>query len=157
MKSPMKTFKALGALLSYPESPLIDALPEIRAVIADEALLPKARQAALGELMDDMAQTELMAQQERYVELFDRLRSLSLHLFEHVHGESRDRGQAMVDLSAMYARQGLVLADNELPDYLPALLEFLSRLPLKEAKTLLKDAAHIFEAIASRLARRGSR
>ena len=65
--------------------------------------------------------------QERYVLLFDRTRSLSLHLFEHVHGESRDRGQAMVDLKALYERHGLHMSSSELPDHLPLFLEFLSR------------------------------
>lgn len=153
----MKTFKALAALLTYPEAALIEALPEVTAVIQQEALLPKGDIVALQALMDEMTDTELMTLQERYVDLFDRARALSLHLFEHVHGESRDRGQAMVDLAAMYGKAGLVLADNELPDYLPALLEFLSRHPPGEAKVLLKDAAHILDAVAGRLARRGSR
>ena len=59
-------------------------------------------------------------------------RRLSLHLFEHVHGESRDRGQAMVDLKAMYENAGLFVT-RELPDYVPLLLEFLSTQPRPEA------------------------
>lgn len=152
----MKTFKALGALLAYPEQDLIDALPQIEAVLIHEGLLKAQELAALRRLFDQMQRTELMTQQERYVDLFDRVRSLSLHLFEHVHGESRDRGQAMVDLASMYARAGLELAGHELPDYLPAVLEYLERLPVKEARAHLKDAAHIFDSIAARLARRGS-
>ena len=67
--------------------------------------------------------------QERYVLLFDRTRSLSLHLFEHVYGESRDRGQAMVDLKQLYEQHGLFMSSSELPDYLPLFLEFLSAVP----------------------------
>jgi nitrate reductase molybdenum cofactor assembly chaperone NarJ/NarW len=84
------------------------------------------------------------------------VRSLSLHLFEHVHGESRDRGQAMVDLRALYARHGYRLATDELPDYLPAFLEFLSYLPEDEARKLLADTSHIIEAVGARLKKRGS-
>ena len=99
----------------------------------------------------------LVELEERYVALFDRSRALSLHLFEHVHGESRDRGQAMVDLQAMYETRGLAVADHELPDYIPAFLEYLSLLDADEARNLLQDTAHIFRTLGDRLAERGSR
>lgn len=152
----MKTFKALGAILAYPDSDLIAALDEIEQIIAAEALLPRRELAGLQRLTQVLRQSDLMASQERYVDLFDRVRSLSLHLFEHVHGESRDRGQAMVDLSTRYAEQGLTLADHELPDFLPAFLEYLSLLPFKEAVAQLEDTVHILDGIAARLAKRGS-
>ncbi|MGY4422997.1 nitrate reductase delta subunit [Bradyrhizobium sp. JR6.1] len=88
--------------------------------------------------------------------MFDRSKTLALNLFEHVHGESRDRGQAMVDLKAMYENAGLVIAANELPDYVPLLLEFLSTQPLSEARELLGQTAHILAALAERLGRRES-
>ena len=84
---------------------------------------------ALDRLLDELATGDLYDLQERYVLLFDRTRSLSLHLFEHVHGESRDRGQAMVDLKALYERHGLLMSSSELPDHLPLFLEFLSDHP----------------------------
>jgi nitrate reductase delta subunit len=152
----MKTFKAIGALLAYPESELIAALGEIEQVIAAEALLSQREVAGIQRLADTLRQSDLMTSQERYVEWFDRVRSLSLHLFEHVHGESRDRGQAMVDLSTRYSEQGLMLADHELPDYLPAFLEYLSLLPYKEAVAQLEDTVRILDGIAARLAKRGS-
>jgi nitrate reductase delta subunit len=152
----MKTFKALGALLTYPDAELISALDEIDQAVKDEALLLKRDVAALERLLATLRRSDLMASQERYVDLFDRVRSLSLHLFEHVHGESRDRGQAMVDLSERYAEQGLTLADHELPDFLPAFLEFLSLLPYKKAVTELEDTVRILDGIAARLAKRGS-
>jgi nitrate reductase delta subunit len=98
-----------------------------------------------------------MRLEERYVALFDRSRALSLHLFEHVHGESRERGQAMVDLQAMYEARGLTSAEHELPDYIPAFLEYLSVIDASEAKALFADAAHILRALGERLAERGSR
>ena len=92
--------------------------------------------------------------QERYVGLFDRGRAVSLHLFEHVHGETRDRGQAMVDLLALYRKHGLEVTAGELPDYLPLFLEFLSILPVPEAQALLTEPAAILRALAERLERR---
>lgn len=152
----MKTFKALGALLAYPEPELIAALDEIEAVIVSEGQLTKSGIAGVLRLTDTLRRSALMDLQERYVDLFDRVRSLSLHLFEHVHGESRDRGQAMVDLNRLYAKEGLVLADHELPDFLPAFLEYLSLLPRRDAVSQLEDTAHILDGIGARLAKRGS-
>lgn len=145
----MKTFRALAALLMYPEAELIEALPELRAE------LPRDRD--LSALIDELANEELHVLQERYVDLFDRSRALSLHLFEHVHGESRDRGQAMVDLAQTYSSRGMVVAGNELPDYVPAFLEFLSLLPREEAQGLIGETADILRPIGDRLAERGSR
>jgi len=150
------SFKALAALLSYPEQELIDALPELAQALASEGWLPPRELGALDALIVELGCTELMALQERYVASFDRSRELSLHLFEHVHGESRDRGQAMVDLGKLYASHGFALAGNELPDFLPALLEYLSYRPLAEARALLADTAHILQALGERLARRAN-
>ena len=95
-------------------------------------------------LLTELANGDLYDLQERYVLLFDRTRSLSLHLFEHVHGESRDRGQAMVDLQEQYARANLEVSAAELPDFLPLFLEYLSTLPAKEAcETLEPAGAHL--------------
>ncbi len=91
-----------------------------------------------------------------YVELFDRGRATSLHLFEHVHGDSRERGPAMIDLGQTYAGAGLILSEGELPDYLPAVLEFVSTQPPREARAFLGEMAHIFNAIFGALQQRGS-
>ena len=151
-----KTFKALSALLSYPDEDLQNAAPELRKVIGEEALLPPDSRRLLDALIEEIASGDLYALQERYVELFDRTRSLSLHLFEHVHGESRDRGQAMIDLKSLYEQKGLCLSTAELPDYLPAFLEFLSTRPLTEARALLSQPAHVLAALAGRLHKRHS-
>ena len=150
----MKSFKALSALLSYPGEELIAALPEIDAVLHGEGLLGPKRMEELGQLLQELRQGDLYDLQERYVLLFDRSRSLSLNLFEHVHGEGRDRGGAMVDLLETYRAGGFDLAGSELPDHLPVLLEYLSTRPLPEAEALLADAAPILVALAERLTRR---
>lgn len=151
-----KTFKALSLLLTYPDQEIVAAAPALREVIRSERLLPGPIEARLLELIDQLATRDLYDLQERYVFLFDRTRSLSLHLFEHVHGESRDRGQAMIDLAALYERHGLVISAKELPDYLPLFLEFLSTLSFEEARPLLGQPLHIVTALRERLERRES-
>jgi len=78
-------------------------------------------------------------------------------LFEHLHGDSRDRGEAMVDLKAIYARAGFDLSTSELPDYLPVVLEYLSCRDLAEGRAMLADCAHILATIARALIARRSR
>jgi nitrate reductase delta subunit len=151
-----KTFKVLSALLSYPTAVLQAAASECRDAIASERLLPRAVQRQLDGLVDEIATGDLYDLQERYIQLFDRTRSLSLHLFEHVHGESRDRGQAMIDLKAQYEQHGLSVSAAELPDFLPLFLEYLSTLPLAEACEVLGQPAHILAGLAERLRQRKS-
>lgn len=153
----MKTFKAFAALLDYPESDLIAALDELRQVIDAERLLPREARRELEALIASMSQRDLLELQAEYVGLFDRVRSLSLHLFEHVHGESRERGQAMVNLRELYTSHGFVPTTSELPDFIPLFLEYLSCRPLPEAQEQLADTAHILEAVWARLVKRGSR
>src|SRR5262245_15037597 len=146
-----KTLKALSALLSYPTTELQQASDELRTVLDVDALLPPTIADALDVLIDELATGDLYDLQERYVLLFDRTRSLSLHLFEHVHGESRDRGQAMIDLKSLYERHGLAIGAGELPDFLPLFLEFLSTPPLAEARDPRAHRAHILAARRARV------
>src|SRR3990167_3816028 len=152
----MKTLRALAALLSYPTADLIAAAGEIRQAIDSDAVVARAERVALHRLIDDLAGGDLYDLQERYGLLFDRTRSLSLHLFEHVHGESRDRGQAMIDLKTQYENANLFMSAAELPDFVPLFLEYLSLLPASEACETLGQPAHIFAALAERLRKRGS-
>ena len=151
-----RTLKALSLTLSYPSADLQDAMPEIGAVLAADPRIAADTRKALHKLSDDLGQGDLFDIQESYVMLFDRSRTLSLNLFEHVHGESRDRGGAMVSLIETYREGGFEPATTELPDHLPVLLEFLSTRPAAEAQDTLADAAHIFDALITRLARRES-
>ena len=151
-----RTLKALSLVLSYPTVELQQSMPEIAAVLAAEKRLTAAARRSLRPLMEELAQRDIYALEESYVMLFDRSRTLSLNLFEHVHGESRDRGSAMVSLVETYRAGGFEPATTELPDHLPVLLEFLATRPFAEARDVLADAAHIFEAINERLSRRDS-
>jgi nitrate reductase delta subunit len=150
------TYKVLSAVLSYPTAELQGAARDLIRVLNVEQLLSAKHRAAIGALIEDLAEADLLEAQSVYVDLFDRTRSLSLHLFEHVHGESRDRGQAMVSLLERYRQAGLDVAAAELPDYIPLFLEFLSTLEEVEARTHLAEPAHILVALAERLRRRGS-
>jgi nitrate reductase delta subunit len=150
------TLKALSVLLQYPTQDLLDGAHEIVAAVADEGVASASALEALEGLRDYLAAADIYRLQEEYVSLFDRTRALSLHLFEHVHGESRDRGQAMVDLLEHYAQHGMQLRARELPDYLPLFLEFLSTLPKDEAQAMLADPVTSVAVLGRRLHERGS-
>jgi len=152
----MKTLRAIAALLSYPTVELVGAAAEIRAVIDAEKVVPAAERAALHRLIDDLAAGDVYDLQEGYGLLFDRTRALSLHLFEHVHGESRARGQAMVDLLKLYEENGYTPASSELPDYLPLFLEYASLQEPQAAVELVGQPANVIAALRERLAKRGS-
>ncbi|MFC3615372.1 nitrate reductase molybdenum cofactor assembly chaperone [Lutimaribacter marinistellae] len=151
-----RTLKALSLILSYPTRELQAAMPEIGGVLASDTRLTSAARRALRPLMEELGGRDIYDIEEQYVMLFDRSRTLSLNLFEHVHGESRDRGGAMVSLVATYRAGGFDPVTSELPDHLPVLLEFLATRPFAEAQDTLADAAHIFEALNARLVRRES-
>ena len=152
----MIVLRALGALLSYPQEEIRQALPEIAEVIRASQLIPAPQRDDLLTLIDELGAGDLLKVEERYVELFDRGRAASLHLFEHLHGEGRDRGQAMIDLKRLYERAGYELSSRELPDYLPVVLEYLSCRDLRETRELLADCAHILRRIGQSLIARGS-
>src|SRR6516165_9577920 len=142
-----RSLKALSALLTYPTPELQQAVGELSETLEKETTLPFGVRQQLHRLLTELATDDLYDLQERYVLLFDRTRSLSLHLFEHVHGESRDRGQAMIDLKAQYEQAGLDISATELPDFLPLFLEFLSTRPAAEACATLGQPAHILAAL----------
>jgi len=150
------TLRALAWLLRYPDAPLRDAAPDLAAALRTEAALPGARLAELDALIARVIRGAPLQVEAEYVDLFDRSRRTALHLFEHVHGDSRDRGPAMVDLVQTYERAGLLLAPGELPDYLPVVLEYASTQPPAQAREFLREVAHVVRAIFSALVERGS-
>ena len=151
------TYRGLACLLSYPTPAVKETVGAISQVLREENLLPAANRKAVDALIAEIAADDLYDLQECYIDIFDRTRSLSLNLYEHVHGESRERGQAMVALLELYRSRGLELDANELPDFLPVFLEFLSILPQAEAASFLGEAVHVLEAMAVRLKKRDSR
>ncbi len=153
----MKTLQVLGFLLTYPSAKHKDILPECREILEKEKWLSSETLIAIDDLINWMEKQEYMDLQEEYVSLFDRTPSLCLHLFEHVHGDSRERGQALVDLSTVYKDAGLLINTNEMPDYLPLFLEYLSIIPAEEARETLGNAIDVIGAVGSRLQNRGSK
>ena len=150
------TLRALAVMLGYPSEELKAHACEIREAIAGEGALPRAARRGLEPLLARFETEDLLDLQSTYSELFDRSRSLSLHLFEHVHGDSRERGQAMIDLGKQYMESGFFLEASELPDFVPVFLEYVSCLPLAEAREMLGQPGHVFAALAERLDKRGS-
>jgi len=149
------TLKALSMMLTYPRKELIDSSQELSNILCQkESKLPKANQKEIQIFLKSFSETSLLNLQENYVDLFDRTPSLSLHLFEHVHGDSRKRGQAMVDLIDIYKENELDVTVAETPDYLPMFLEYLSLIDEKEAKSNLSDIVDILAAVGARLDKR---
>jgi nitrate reductase molybdenum cofactor assembly chaperone NarJ/NarW len=151
-----KSLRVLAALLAYPDARLRGHLPEMHDLLHDERAVSPSRLVELDALMDSVRRADALEAEAAYVELFDRGRATSLHLFEHVHGDSRDRGPAMIDLQQTYERAGLFLAPRELPDYLPVVLQFVSTQPPREARAFLAEIAHILNALFGALCKRDS-
>lgn len=152
----MRTFKVLGLLMSYPKTEWVSHLDELGPLLLAENLLPRKQLQAVLAFIDELKSADLYSLQEEYCSTFDRGRSHCLHLFEHIHGESRDRGQAMVNLSDAYEEKGFFIDQAELPDYIPMFLEFLSLCPQNEAVTLLGEPIDIMATIGTRLKKRDS-
>lgn len=156
MSNKTQIIKILSLLISYPTNEFKEQLAELKTALNDDNTLSKARKSALMPLFKEFETKPLLDNQENFVHLFDRTRALSLNLFEHVHGESRDRGQAMVDLLGEYEKHGLDIDSNELPDYLPVFLEFISTLSFTQAQDYLGQTLPIISALEVRLADRKS-
>lgn len=156
MKNTRYSLRALARLIAYPDAQLRSELDDLLQVLDEEGAVPAARRTELRTLAVSLQRQDPLEVEARYVETFDRGRSTSLHLFEHVHGDSRDRGPAMIDLVQTYEKAGLYLAPEELPDHLGVVLEFASTQPPALAKAFLGEMAHILNAIFSALLKRES-
>lgn len=158
MKREMKslTLKVLALLMAYPSAEVMEAREEMLSSLKKEAWLSARTISCIETLLKDMQAKEILDLQEDYVDLFDRTPSLSLHLFEHVHGDSRDRGQAMVELDMLYREEGLYNASEHTPDYLPLFLEYLSLLPVEAARHTLDGAIDVIAVLGERLRKRNS-
>jgi nitrate reductase delta subunit len=152
----IRSLRVLAHLLSYPDATLRAHLTELQQALHEEAAIAAPRLSELDSLIDGLIRRPGLTSESRYVELFDRGRGTSLHLFEHVHGDSRDRGPAMIDLVKTYEQAGLLLGEGELPDFLPVVLQYASTQPTSEAVEFLGEIAHIVRVIFSALVKRES-
>jgi nitrate reductase molybdenum cofactor assembly chaperone NarJ/NarW len=151
------TLRVLARLLNYPDAELRGHLGELRQALHAESALSPARLAELDALISSIGAQSAIDGEAEYVQLFDSGRRTALYLFEHVHGDSRERGPAMIDLARTFEAAGLFLAEGEMPDHLPVVLEYASTQPARAARAFLAEMAHIFNAIFSALEQRRSR
>lgn len=152
----MNVLTLISHLLDYPTQALCDAQEQIQERLQQDECLREEDKAAILQFIDGRLQMPLLDWQSDYDALFERGRSLSLFLFEHLHGESRDRGQAMIDLMTQYKQAGLDIGVRELPDYIPLFLEFLSTQGEANARLWLQDVSHILALLQVRLVQRES-
>jgi nitrate reductase molybdenum cofactor assembly chaperone NarJ/NarW len=155
-KSISTSLRASAWLLRYPDDSLRNALPAIRSALIEEAAMKPERMAEIDALIGALSMRDTFATESAYIDLFDRGRRTALHLFEHVHGDSRDRGPAMIDLLQTYAAAGLNPTHDELPDYLPMVLEYASTQPSTEARAFLREFTHILRIIFTALLNKNS-
>lgn len=151
----MRLLKLVGVLLDYPQDELWQHGDELLDA-ANAQALSSAQRKRLGGFVRELLDTDPLTAQDAWLRTFDRGRSMSLLLFEHIHGESRDRGQAMIDLIEAYRKNGFELSAKELPDYLPLLLEYLAHRPLDEVRDWLSHISHILGMLAARAGERES-
>ena len=156
MQDTRYSLRALARLIAYPDAQLRSELDALLQVLDDEEVVPAKRRAELRALATGLLRQDPLVVEGHYVETFDRGRATSLHLFEHVHGDSRDRGPAMIDLTKTYEQAGLFLGEDEMPDFVPVVLEFASTLAPRQAREFLGEMAHIFNAIFAALQQRES-
>ncbi|MBH9552071.1 nitrate reductase molybdenum cofactor assembly chaperone [Inhella gelatinilytica] len=150
------SLRVLARLVRYPDQAVRDLLPELQAALRAEAALGAARLREIDALIDHLLSADPLKVEAEFVEQFDRGRRTALYLFEHVHGDSRDRGQAMVDLIKTYEEAGLMMDPGELPDHLPVVLEYASTQPPEAARAFLGELSHILKAIHTALVERRS-
>jgi len=154
----MPIYKILSTLLDYPDQELIDNIPEIRAEIDKSSAMDGSEKEALNSFLDHLAEMSLTEAQMNYVKTFDMVPEHSLHLTHHLFGDDNDknRGPALIDLGELYKDYGIEVSTNELPDYLPLILEFAAMLEDSEATAFLADANKVLNVMADNLAKTDS-
>jgi len=154
----MQIYKILSVLLEYPEEELIDSLPEIRTILKDSTEIDAAEKVALRKFLDYLVSMPLTELQAYYVRTFDSTPEHSLHLTHHLFGDEsdRERGPALIDLGEMFKEYGVKTVTNELPDYLPLLLEFASHLEENEAMVFLSDVNKVLNILIDNLTKANS-
>jgi nitrate reductase delta subunit len=152
----MQHYTLLSRLLDYPDGDLMKSLTEISDAIRNSGdITGEERETLLG-FTAWLAMHDTIAIQEVYVQTFDMTPEHDLHLTHHLFGEDNDRGPALIDLSEHYKLAGLEANEQELPDYLPLILEYLSVLDEVRAQAFLADAGKVLKVLAENLEKAGS-
>ena len=152
----MQIYKLLSALLEYPDQELIDHLPELREHITQCLDTDTTERDALHVFITYLQSKPLTTLQEDYVQTFDLTPEHSLHLTHHLFGDDKNRGPALIDLGELYKDYGVEVVTNELPDYLPLVLEFIAYLDDNEATVFLSDAHKVLSVITENLSKANS-
>ena len=147
----MRLYKILSVLLDYPDQALTDHLSDIYQEITDSTELDDEERLALFKFYDYLNNSALTTLQETYVQTFDMTAEHSLHLTHHLFGDDKNRGPALIDLGELYKEYGMEVASNELPDYLPIILEFVAYMDEGEASVFLADANKVLTLLAENL------
>ena len=152
----MRIYKLLSSLLEYPDQELIDHIPELREFVSEDADISDLERTNLLQFLNYLEQANLISLQSEYVETFDMKPENSLHLTHHLFGDDKNRGPALIDLGELYKDYGVEISTNELPDYLPLVLEFTAYLEDSESTVFLSDAKKVFEVLNGNLEKSGS-
>lgn len=147
----MQIYKLLSVLLEYPDQELIDHLPEIRDQVGHMIDMDNTERVALQDFLRHIESSSLTELQADYVKTFDLTAEHSLHLTHHLFGDDKNRGPALIDLGELYRDYGVEVVTNELPDYLPLILEFAAYLDDNEAMVFLSDANKVLGVLANNL------
>lgn len=147
----MTIYKLLSVLLDYPNQELFDNLPEIRQVLDDCKDFNEAERSTVRKFLAWLESADSTDIQADYVQTFDLTPEHSLHLTHHLFGDDKNRGPALIDLTELYKDYGVEAVANELPDYLPLILEFVAYQEEGEAQTFLSDAVKVFAVLAANL------
>lgn len=147
----MNFYKALSLLLEYPSQELYDNLAAFGQSVAADTSMDAAERSTIAELLAHLRATDLIELQAEYVKTFDLVAEHSLHLTHHLFGDDKNRGPALIDLTEIYKEYGLDPSTNELPDYLPLVLEFAAQLDDSEARVFLSDTSKVVRVLADNL------
>lgn len=148
----LRTYKILSILLDYPTEETISLLPQIMPEVEEEKLLNRVSLRNMLAFIEAVEDLDLLDWKEKYTAQFDYASATSLYLFDHVYGDSRKRGMALVDLKQLYASEGMEIASRELPDYLPVLLEFIAYTQThQQGADLLAEASSVLQKIEVKL------
>jgi nitrate reductase delta subunit len=143
------TYKLLSLFLQYPDAELIDARQDLAREVAQLPSSPAAK--ALQRFCDWWTREDPLALEQHYVETFDLDRRCGLYLTFYSDGDKRQRGAVLLRLGRLYRAAGLPLADGELPDFLPAMLEFAAAAPSGHGMIVLREHRPALELLRQAL------
>ncbi|MBT3092579.1 MAG: nitrate reductase molybdenum cofactor assembly chaperone [Candidatus Thiodiazotropha endolucinida] len=147
----MQIYKLLARLLEYPDTELIVHMPEIIKRVKSDRDISTQERDDLMQFISWMQLHDMTGMQADYVQTFDMTPEHALHLTHHLFGDDRGRGPALIDLMEHYRAEGLDIDQQEIPDYLPLILEYASTLDDMQAKVFLGDARKVITVLAENL------